>query len=184
MMRNIMRDPTAVFTDLTPNRYVQRMLVALGFRALNDGEGIVVLPYAMATQPSRARIADLRAAPDGHIRPATRNLLEAHLPCGCIAAAIAEGDAWQPLLFKGCKIRGLPAVRLVYCEDNALLYRNLGAVARYLLKHGKLLLILDIPLGGTIQGIERRHRSKKFAKGELFENRTDFAGSELALFDL
>jgi hypothetical protein len=184
MMRSIMRDPTAVFTDLTPDRNVQRMLLALGFKALNEGEAIVVLPYAVATRSARARVVDLRDAPGDAIPPATRRLLEAHRPFGCIVAALAEGDVWQPLLFKNTKIRRLPAVRLTYCENNAALYRNLGAVARHLLRRGKVLLTLDIPLGGTSAGIERRHRGKKFAKGDLFQNRTDYAGSELALFDL
>jgi hypothetical protein len=183
MLRGILRGSPAVFTDLTPTERVQQMLPPLGFQALNDGETIVVLPYAAMQRAARAAVVELSEVPEPAIAASTWKLLRDHARLGCLAAALADGSSWQPLLFKGRKIRNLPAAQLIYCESNSCLHGNLAAVARYLLRHGTLLLAMDIPLGGVAPGIERRHRGRRFARGGAFKDRTDYAGSELCLFD-
>lgn len=72
---------------------------------------------------------------------------------------------------------------LLYSEDNAAIYRNLGAIGQFLAKSHIHVLVLDILPGGQIPGIARRKRGKKFARGIKLSNRTDFLGSELGLFD-
>ena len=61
---------------------------------------------------------------------------------------------------------------------------HLAAVARFLLKKGKLVLLLDIPPRGDVPGTYFLNRGMKFAKGGCFEGRTDYAGSELLFFKM
>lgn len=182
MMRAILRQPGCVFTDLTPTESVQQMLLAFGFRQLTAGVTVNLLAVA-ALRGGPAEVTDIAAAPPGAIDAGIRQFLEAHIRFGCLAAAIQHEDGWQPLLFKCRRFLKLPAALLIYSENNTALYRKLGAVARYLLGKGRLLLVLDMPLSSSAPGFERRYKTPRFAKGGSFEDRTDHAGSELALFD-
>jgi len=184
MMRRLLGGTDAVFTDLTPSPAVQQMLPAFGFRKLSHDVAVNLLPLLAVTGSSKVRVEDLDAAPIGAIDAEAREFLAAHQKFGCVAAAFAEESNWQPLLFKPRKLRGIPAALLIYCECNSALYRNLGSVARYLLRRGKLALILDIPLNTSIPGIPRRGQTQRFAKGGDFDGRTDLTGSEMSLFDL
>ncbi len=183
MMRTLLRQPDCVFTDLTPTAPVQRMLTAFGFRQLTAGVTVNVLTTAALRWGSGGELIDLEEAPESGMDPAARSLLAAHRPFDCLAAAMRHEGRWHPLLFKYRRLLKLPAAVLIYSECNAALYRNLGAVARYLLRRGRLLLVLDMPLAARAPGWQRVAKTPRFARGGVFEGRTDHAGSELALFD-
>jgi hypothetical protein len=52
-----------------------------------------------------------------------------------------------------------------------------------LMRKRVLFLVIDLPPGGRATGIAMRNRSIRFARGDTFEDRTDYAGSELCLLD-
>lgn len=182
MLRAAMRQNGAVITDLSPSAAVQPMLPALGFKPLNRGEAVIPLPLA-ALRPASGRVCPLGAGPQGWRAEIVPELL-AHESIGCIGAALVEGGNWHPLLFKRRTMKGLPVARLAYCDDLAVVHRNLAAVARYLLARGCGLLQLDIPLDGTFPGVPRWGHGMKFATDATYAKGTDYVGSELCLFDI
>jgi hypothetical protein len=181
MLREAIRDPDTVFTDLTPSAEVVRMLPLLGFKPLNTGIAAIALPVAAVRRTAGARVGDLESVPAGILEPETRTLMERNAEFGAIAAVLTGGDRHKPLLFASRTLRRLPAAQLIYCEDNAALMNEIGAIARFLLRRRKLVLIVDIPVGQRAPGTHFPGRGLKFAKGGCFVNRTDYGGSELLL---
>src|SRR5262245_2266066 len=182
MLRDVVREKGSVFTDLTPSDRVIPMLPAFGFRPLNRGISAVTLPVAAMKPTPHARVHDLADLPEGALPPPVRTLLERHAEQGTTACVLNVGDTWHPLLFLPRRLRGLPTAQLIYCDSNSALIDNLSAIARFLLKHGKVVLLLDVPLDGHVPGTHFPNRGMKFAKGGCFEGRTDYAGSELLFF--
>jgi len=184
MLRDIVREPGTVFTDLTPSDRILPMLPAFGFKPLNRGISAVTLPVAAMTATPQARVYDLANVPKNALQPAVFAMLERHAQQGAIAGVLSVGEAWHPLLFLPRLLRCLPMAQLIYCASNSTLVENLGAVARFLLKRGKVVLLLDIPRQGDVPGTHFLNRGMKFAKGGCFEGRTDYAGSELLFFKM
>lgn len=185
MLRSLIRDPDTIYTDLTPTASVQKILVALGFKAINAGESIIALPRAAIGSGRGVRVVALDAVPEQGISAHTRRLLSQHVAYGCLALALEVEGRWYPLLFKPCERRQIPGVRLVGCESHALLKRWIAPVARNLLSRGKLFLIRDMEPGEEAGfGFARPGFALKYAKGGEFLDRTDFLGTELSLFDL
>lgn len=179
MLRDLVRAEDVVFTDLTPSDRVIPMLPLLGFRPLNSGIAAIGLPMAALSRAGDARVSDFETLEEGALMTDTRARMECNTEFGAMAAVLSVGGMQYPLLFVSRTLRQLPAAQLIYCEDNALLKETIGAVARFLLKKGKLVLILDIPINEQTPGVHFPRRGLKFAKGGCFDNRTDYAGSEL-----
>jgi hypothetical protein len=184
MLRKLMRASDTVFTDLSPSDRVIPMLGPLGFRPLNAGLVAIALPLAAFRTPRGGSVIGLEDVNRAALSPSTRELFERHVQFGALAAVLSADGRHVPLLFIERTIRKLPAVQLVYCDDNRLFCQHMGAVARFLLKRRKPLMIIDIPPGGAVPGVAFVGRGMKFAKGGYFENRTDYAGSELLVLNL
>jgi hypothetical protein len=182
MLRDVVREGGTAFTDLSPSDRVIPMLPALGFQPLNKGISAVTLPVAAMKPTPHARVHDLARLPRAALSYPIRCLLERHARQGAIAGALNVGETWHPLLFLPRLLRGLPTAQLLYCDSNSAVVGSIGAVARFLLKRGKLVLLLDIPLDDNVPGRHFPNRGMKFAKGGCFKGRTDYAGSELLFF--
>jgi hypothetical protein len=184
MLRNVLRTENTMFTDLSPSARVIPMLGPLGFRPVNAGLAAVALPTA-ALQPARGgRVMGLEDITPGALSDCTLRHLEIHMQFGALAAILYVEGIYHPLLFVERTVRKLPTVQLLYCEDNLCFQRCISAVARFLLRKGKLLMLIDIPPNGTTPGVPFWGRGMKFAKGGFFNNRTDYAGSEMLVLNL
>jgi len=181
MLREMTRDPGSVYTDLTPSKGVARMLPQLGFKPLNVGVSAIALPLAALGGVGRSSVSSLTEDASGALRTDDVALLRRGAAFGAMAGVLHVDRGHFPLLFVSRSIRRIPAAELIYCDDNQLLMREIGAVARFLLKQGKLVLIIDIPLDFEAPGAHFVGRGLKFVKGECAANRTDYAGSELLL---
>jgi hypothetical protein len=181
MMLSVLRNSNGLITDLSASEPVQKILLVLGFQPINDGETIIVLPHAALRRSSRAQVEVL--SEEDAINDDTCTRLLAHQGFGCIAASLKVDGVSLPLLFKQRKIRGVPAAQLVFCGRNSAVFEHLDAIARFLIRQGQFLLIMDIPLSEQAPGINRPQRGRKFAKGHVAQNTTDYLGSELCLFD-
>lgn len=181
MLREMVREPGTIFTDLTPSKDVVRLLPPLGFKPLNAGISAIALPLAAMRLTGNGCVSALNEVKPGTLRPGELALLERDAEFGAVAAVLVVDHRHYPLLFVSRTIRGIPAVELVYCDDNQLLMKELRAVAQFLLKYGKLVLIMDIPLDIKAPGAHFEGRGLKFAKGGYAPNQTNYAGSELLL---
>ncbi len=185
MLRTISRMNADTILDLTPSDPVQKMLPAMGFRPFCSGISIVPTMLAALTKWSSAKVLPISAAPRDKIPEWEKTLLESHTPFNCLAATLRADGAYLPLLFKlDRKVKGLPSATLLYSTDNAQLYKHIGAVSRFLATRGVMALRLDTMLDTKVPGFARTGQAVKFAKGSLAANRTDYAGTELALFEI
>lgn len=182
MMKTLLSNDDAIFTNLSPTPSVIKIMNWCGFQRLNKGISYVFLPYHSGIGGKVADVVEFRALLDRVLPVHINKMLARHVEFGAIAGAYLENNNWYPLLFSKTLVGGVPMARLLYCEDNSAMLRNLGAICRFLLKHGKVFLVLDIPLQGEVPGLQY-DGAGKFALGESFENRTDYAGSELFLLN-
>lgn len=183
MMRQILRLDNAVFTDLTPTESVQEMLKAFGFNGINAGVAVSLLPFSRLKSAGNARIVPLSECKSDTLESDFQRELAMYQDFDCLVAMLLCGSGGAPLVFKKVRHRKVPLAMLVYSGDNETVYRNLPAIAKYLAKEGIHLLVVDIPPDRRIPGIARPERGKKFALGMAANNRTDFLGTELSLFD-
>jgi hypothetical protein len=77
----------------------------------------------------------------------------------------------------------LPALQLIYCREIADYIRCAGAIGRFLLRHGKPLVVLDAngPVPG-VAGIYTERRGRKYFKGPNPPGLTDLTDTELVLY--
>ena len=181
MLRAVTRDADALYTDLTPTLEVQKMLPAFGFKPINRGLKRLFTPFKALAVRLSGRVRDLKSVPAGSVAEPTHALLESHRALDCLPCALKAGERWHPLMFKARRVRRLPAAELVYCEDHALLERHMAAVARYLLRRGKLFLIIEDRTSMSDGEQLEPQPGLRFVKGGHDPSRTDYAGSELCI---
>jgi len=179
MLRAIARLPYDVVTDLTPSVPVQALLPTFGFKPMTAGFSADLAPLS-ALRPSDAHIEPLDPGAGG-----VEALLTAHEPFGAMTGALVTREARIPFMFKTTRWRGLTAARLLYCGSNRVVLAHPGAIARFLVRRGAQVVLYDLPRNGPIApGWRRGGRGLRFARGDVNPELTDYAGSELALFDL
>lgn len=177
MLKNLVKTPDTVYTDLTPTAAVRAMLPGLGFRPINRGTEIVFLPAAALRFRRGDRVTT--PSPDDDL-----SLMNGHRALGCIPLVV-EGPAGPTLIvYRRTQVRKIPAASLVYVESHRRLAAGIGALARHLMRHG--LFFLRAPAVGASLGLGSvvLPAAFWFARGGDFDDRTDVIGSELTLFDL
>src|ERR1700694_4434883 len=105
-----------------------------------------------------------------HLPQPDFELLASHAQYGCLAFACHTSDGPLPFVMAPKRIRSgripLAALQLVYCRETADYIRCAGAVGRFLIRHGKPIVILDAngPVPG-LAGVYTRTRGRKYFKG-------------------
>ncbi len=186
MLRHVLADDAAVYTDLTPTPEVQKMLPLLGLHPLNRGVALHLLPL-LCLHPGRgARLrllgSDEPAPPGGP----PRDMVEAHRELGCLPLLLDHAGGQALLVCKRVRVRGIPAAQLVYADSQALLLRHRGALARGLLAFGLMLFVHDTQAISLSPTRLFRRRDIWFARrpadgGPAFDDRTDVFASELCI---
>jgi hypothetical protein len=185
MFRAMMPDAQATYLDLTPTPEVTAMLPLMGFRAINVGTSVGVLPQLALAGGAGVRVEPWRA---GDALPAdapSQSLLAAHGPWGCRSVWMVEGQERHLLVWQYVHVRRLPAARLLYVGSHRALPRHLPALARHLMLRGRVLLKWDARADEpALPGVLRRAGGVWHVRGPWSDDRTDFIGSELAMFRL
>ncbi|HEX8415994.1 MAG TPA: hypothetical protein VF641_00180, partial [Methylobacterium sp.] len=144
MLRRIVGDGQAVFTDLSPSPAVDRINAALGFDLWSDGTLIAgALPWAAMRSRRPARVLSLAESPAHLLAREEQALLERHAAIGCIAAVLHEAGSVSALLFRTTRIKRIPAAQLIYVDSRQRLIDHLPVVMRFLLARGIVLLSID-----------------------------------------
>lgn len=183
MLQSVLALDNTAFTDFTPTEPVQKMLTAFGFKIVREGISVIPLPLARLRSKAGSLVTDLSTGDLADLDRDVKTLLHSHAAYGCVAGVLeAEGER-LPIAFKVRKFKGIRCAHLVFCEKNQVVYRNLAAIAQYLIEKGVYILLIDVPPGQKIPGIVRRRRDRKFARGLNFAEWTDYLGSELSVFD-
>ncbi len=176
MLQQVLAEPAATFTDLTPSPPVTAMMERLGFVRRHDGGAIVPLPVLALRGGTGGRLV---AVGEAGIDQGTAYLLEDHRALGCLVCVLASEGVDHPLVFSTARRKGLPTARLIYAKDLAAVRRNLGTIARFLLKNGVICLEYpenrgEIAPGGWFSGRSR----PTFVRGAALAAEVDHAYSE------
>ncbi len=176
MLQQVLAEPAATFTDLTPSPPVTAMMERLGFARRHDGGVVVPLP-ATALRPGTG--GKVMAVDDAGIEPDTLGLLVDHRALGCLVCVLVCEGTSHPLVFSTARRKGLPTARLIYARDLAAVRRNLGPIARFLLRNGAICLEYPENRGETAPGgwFSRRSRPT-FVRGAALPAEVDHAYSE------
>lgn len=187
LLRRMMKDKQATYTDLSPIPSVQRLLKTLGFEPINNGVDVAIVPILAMCRPDKARVVSLRDSGAEEFSPDCAQLIEDHLSYGCLAYSIELGDRQVPLLIKPLKRAALPLAQVIYCPDVDIMQRAMGSICRSMLRHGRLGLVLDIPIGAvpntSLTRLALPARRRRFIKNGHQGGAIDYAYSELAFFD-
>ncbi|PZP49857.1 MAG: hypothetical protein DI595_12605 [Agrobacterium fabrum] len=130
-----------IFTDLTPSPEACKLNERLGFATVTDCTLFYPLPFA-ALRPASARLRPLAEINPETIAADTREMLEDHARLGCIVAVMEAENRHYPLVFLKTTTKRLPSARLIHCDDRSVAQRHLSAIARHLLRQGRLALTM------------------------------------------
>ncbi|MGU9978813.1 hypothetical protein ACJ4V0_02110 [Phreatobacter sp. HK31-P] len=176
MLQQVLAEPSSTFTDLTPSPPVTAMMERFGFVRRHDGGLIIPLPLAALRPGAGGAIAGVDAADIG---ADARRLLDDHLTFGCLVCFLRAEGADQPLVFSTARRKGLPTARLIYATDVAAVHRNLGPIARFLLRNGAICLELPAKRDEAVFGGWFSQRSRPtFVRGDAVTAEVDHAYSE------
>ena len=182
MFRAVVADPQQVYIDVTPNEEICRMLPLFGFKPMNTGTTLAVLPMLALRPAQGARVRLLRADDRLPVGAPPLEMLLAHRELGC-ESLLLEHDQGQTLFaYQRRRYRRLPAARLKYVGSHRVLERHLPALARFLLGRGFPLMSWDsrIEAPTRLPLIQRPGRAW-YARGHDFDDHTDFIGTELCI---
>ena len=116
-------------------------------------------------------------------------LLKRHADYGYLSLVCHTAESAIPFVFFPLrKRRGVipvPALQLGYCRSIEDYVRCAGAIGRYLLRHGKPIIIVDAngPIA-ALPGIYTEARGRKYFKGPHQPRLGDLADTELAIYGL
>lgn len=185
MFRHVVSDKEATFLDLTPAAHVQPMLPLFGFRPMSAGIDTTMTPLWALRSSKGAKVREFQVDDPLPVHAPSAQQLLVHKELGC-HPVILEHDAGTTLfVFRRRKFRHMPAARLKYVGDHAVLRQHLPALARYFLLHGMVFLIWDArtELRPPEHGF-RRMTQVWYARGQIPYNCTDFIGTELCLLGI
>lgn len=187
LISRLLRDPNAVYTDLTPTPALWPLLGSLGFEPLNGGISAICVPAAAVYHAASCAVVDWDQADKSHLPDTLIETFEDHRAYGCCPYVAQTTDASVPILIKPCKVKGIPAAQVIYCGDNRLLAQAVGGLCRKLGRRGILALLVDIPPRDRSWispiSVPLRSRCRRFIKNGRQSNVTDYTYSELVFFD-
>ncbi|NWJ26306.1 hypothetical protein HWX89_18620 [Rhizobium sp. RM] len=172
------------YTDLTPSPEAATLNERLGFTTATDVTLFYPLPLK-ALRPSEAAVVDMRTVPQDAFSLDITQMLEDHRRLGCILAALRVDNSYHPLVFLKTTTKRLPSARLIYCDNRHLAQKNLGAIARFLLKHGRIAMTMPCPQEDKNSGGFALHKTATTqVKGEWNARLVNETYSELVLLPL
>lgn len=187
LLRRMMADKAAIYTDLTPTPEVQPLLKSLGFQPMNSGVTVVNLAAAALLPGAGFAVSGLRADDLGSIAEPDRTLVSDHLSYGCIGLQFKRDGQNALILMKPSYAKGIPVLQIVYCADNELVRNALPDIARFLIKKCHFCLVLENAPGRvpsrSFVNVVMPMRRKRFIKNSAVGPGTDFTYSELVFFD-
>lgn len=143
-------DKEATYTDLTPTPTAARVNARFGFRSFDITVFLLPLPLTALVGARRNRLVPLDAVPPGAIAGALMADLRKHRDLGCVVTAIEADGRYHPVVFDIAVRLHVPLARMIFAEDMDLVMRNLGGLARLLVRRGVPLLALQVEAGARI----------------------------------
>jgi hypothetical protein len=184
------KDASYTYVNISPAMQTWPIIEAHGFRSYSSGQFLAVA--ALSKSEVGARMIEVQAGAGGKpsdelaMLPEGKLLLD-HIGYGCIGLICQARDGAYPFIFVPISIAKGPlkfaGAQLVYCRSIDELVRFAGAIGRFLLRRGMVLIALDAngPVDGLI-GSYRTSRGCKYFKGPKPPRLGDLAYTEIAVF--
>jgi hypothetical protein len=181
------KNKQVTYTNISPAVPTWPIIEAQGYKIYCSGLYFSV-PWLSRREPG-AKIETVApdAASISGLPQADLELLTSHARYGCLAFVCHTDDGPLPFVMTPKRMRAgsipLPALQLVYCRDIADYVRCAGTIGRFLMQHGKPVVVVDAngPVPG-LAGIYTRTRGRKYFKGPKRPGLTDLTETELVLY--
>jgi hypothetical protein len=182
------KNKEVTYFNISPASWTWPVIETQGFSAYCSGL-FFSLP---ALSPVRPGMTVETVAPDPRtiegLSTSEVELLTRHARYGCLnlICRTATGDA-QPFILSPVRIRrgwiAPPAMRMIYCRDIADYVQCAGAIGRFLIRRGKISVMLDS--NGAVPGLIGHYteaRGRKYFKGPHRPRLGDLTDTELVVY--
>lgn len=180
MVRALSSDPDTIYTAVTAIRSTQAIARRVGYRHASHGSAASVPLLNGFLSPRDIHIEPFDPAA---VEPEHGRWVTDHADARHIAVMIRKGERVVPVLWKrGLRVKELPAVRLMFAPDYALLRAALPALHVYMLRrHGMVGLYL--PKVGPLEGLRSLRKPNKgpslMVKGDIADADVNLLYTEL-----
>lgn len=175
------------YVNISPATSTWPIIEAQGFKCYCSGLFFSV-PILSGVEPGlRVEIVTGATGAIDGLPEAELDMLRSHAEYGCLAMVCHTADGPLPFVMVAKRMKHgrfpLPAMQLVYCRDTAEFVRCAGAIGRYLLWRGRLLVIIDAnaPVAGLV-GVYSEARGRKYFKGPHPPRLLDLTNTEVVLY--
>jgi hypothetical protein len=179
------RDVT--YTNISPAVPTWPVIEAQGYKLYCSGLFFSIPVLSRAEPGVRIETVTPETRPIKNLPQPDLELLASHAEYGCLAFVCHTSNGPLPFVMTSKRIRSgripVPAVQLVYCRETADYVRCAGAIGRFLIRHGKPVVILDAngPVPG-LTGIYTETLGRKYFKGPNPPRLADLTDTELVLY--
>lgn len=179
MLKKVLRDKSAVFTDLSASEEVLKLLPALKFQPWTEGLLTTSLPQSLLSYRRDVSIVPFDKLDAGEISDGDITMLQDHARMGCISCVLKIDGAYHPLIFTVRRRRNIPHAYLIYAPDRQVVISALGNICAHLLKHAHFLVALDCNQDECVRlGSFRKTSWQKYFVGPAVTGGIDYAYSE------
>ena len=180
MLKKILKDKTAIFTDLTASEEVLKMLPAFKFKPWTEGVLMSSLPQSLSRYRRDVSIVRPEQSSTTTISDADMTLLRDHAALGCRTCILSVDGTHHPLVFATRWRRKIPHAYLIYAPDRQVVLSALGNVSAHLAKRGQFLIAMDCNENECVGAGQFRPTTwQKYYTGPVDAGGIDYAYSEL-----
>ena len=187
MLTNVaQRHKRVTYINISPAHWTWRTIEAQGFRAYCGGSFFSLPALSRLARGMRVEVVQQGTHAVDGLSEADVALLARHAASGCLSLVCRADDGrGYPFVLQPMRIRGIAllAMRLIYCPDVADYVACAGAIGRFLLRRGRILVALDA--NGRMKdlvGFYRGRHGRKYFKGPQRPRLADLSDSELVIY--
>ena len=183
------RNKEVTYLNISPATWTWPIIEAQGFSCYCSGLffSIPALSRMGSAATVETVLPDVRAI-EG-LPAADVEMLTSHARYGCLSLVCRTPKGALPFILTPLRLRrgwiAPPAMQLIYCRDISEYVQCAGAIGRFLVRQGKISIILDAngPIPG-LTGIYSSARGRKYFKGPHPPHLADLTHTEFVLYGL
>lgn len=180
------RHKRVTYVNISPAFRTWRTIEAQGFRAYCGGLFYSFPALSRPAKGMRVEVVQKGAHAIDGLSEADTALLARHAAYGCLSVVCRADDGRAyPFVLQPMRKRRvtLLAMRLIYCPDVADYGACAGAIGRFLLRRGRMLVAVDAngPMKDLV-GFYRGQRGRKYFKGPQRPRLADLSDTELVIY--
>jgi hypothetical protein len=180
------RHKDVTYVNISPAHCTWPIIEAQGFRTYCGGLFFSFPALSRPAKGMRVEVVQQGAHAVDGLSETDVALLARHTACGCLSLVCRADDGrGYPFVLQPMRIRGIAllAMRLIYCPDVADYVACAGAIGRFLLRRGRILVALDA--NGRMKdlvGFYGGRRGRKYFKGPQCSRLADLSNTELVIY--